>query len=243
MSLSVQLTTALSAVWVQIQLYHKDVPDVLLLPVPNMHPHRNVLGHFAALRWRPNTAQDAATSIHEVVVIAEHMNRSAEEIVTTLLHEAAHAMNFVRKLKDCSKSQYHNMHFMAAAEELGMHVEQMAHYGFAKTTMQAETVVRYAKGIEALSQVLVHRYTPPPVRRPASVGALGPAALGTLSVDAVDVQAQEADQGSRYKKASCQCDPPFLIRVARRTLAATTIRCDVCKAAFARTPEQEQDEE
>ncbi len=218
---AVELTAALSAVWKEVQQHHPDVPHVVLLAAPNPHSNRNVLGHFAALRWSASTGNGGV--LHEVVVVAEHLNRSAEDIVTTLLHEAAHALNFTRGIHDCSRSQYHNRKFEAAAKELGLDVTQVAHYGFALTKMQPETAQRYNAETEALRQVLMHR-------RP-TVSASKPTAAGVGdSDDSKPDDAEPPEAGGRYKKASCAC--PFNIRVARATLAATTITCATCGGSF-----------
>ncbi len=219
---AVELTIALSAVWKAVQENHPEVPHVVLLAAPNPHTNTNVLGHFAALRWTGRKGDGG--NLHEVVVVAEHLNRSAEDIVATLLHEAAHALNFARGVYDCSRSQYHNRKFEAAAKELGLDVTQVAHYGFALTAMPAETAQRYNAETEALRRVLMHR-------RPM-VSASKPA--GTDSGEGDDAETPDdgepSKKGGRYKKASCMC--PYNIRVARATLASTTIQCTTCGEPF-----------
>src|SRR5689334_6507282 len=73
------------------------------------------------------------------------------------LVEAAHAMNHERKIHDCSASQYHNARFKAAAEELGLRVERVPHYGYALTILPHETAAHYADEIEGLRRVVIHR--------------------------------------------------------------------------------------
>lgn len=215
---AVELTTALAKVWDAIRCQHPEVPSVVLLAAPNPHGHRGVLGHFAALRWQALSGA-AGKHLHEVVVVAEHLNRSAEDVVGTLLHEAAHALNFERGVKDCSRSQYHNQHFKAAAEEIGLSVDQVPHYGFARTAMLPVTAMRYASETAGLSVVLMHRreFALPSAPPGGGAGA-------TPGSDA------PAEKGGRYKKASCAC--PFNIRVARATMEATVIRCESCGEPF-----------
>ncbi len=219
---AVALTLALAHVWATIRIFHPGVPDVVLLPVPNPHGQRNVLGHFAALRWQPRLNPENAR-IHEVVVVAEHLNRSADDVVLTLLHEAAHALNFERGIRDCSRSQYHNQRFKAAAEEVGLDVTQVPHYGFAFTTMPAETKSRYMAEITGLSAVLIHRQS----ERSAMAGATG---SDKQDGDADDLDNDNKDTGGRYKKACCSC--PLNIRVSRKVMATTVIRCETCGEAF-----------
>src|SRR5262249_25483024 len=42
----------------------------------------------------------------------------------------------------------------------------------------------------------------------------------------------EPKKESRLRKATCACEPPFIIRVARKTLTDTSIRCESCGEAF-----------
>ena len=167
------------------------------------------------VRWSPR--EENGTRFHEVVVVAEHLDRSAEAIVETLLHEAAHALNFARGSHDCSASQYHNAHFKAAAEELGLVVTQVQHYGFAKTSMPVETVKVYEEEVRRLEEVLVHRRKPPAAR-----------VLPTRTPGNGDTT-KEGSQG-RSRKATCACR--FIIRVSRKTMQDTVIRCSRCGEPF-----------
>ena len=89
--------------------------------------------------------------------ISKFIALTVEEIVETLLHEAAHAMNFEMGIRDCSASQYHNQRFRDAALRLGLEVTQVRHYGYALTMMPPETAAIYKEEIKSLTEVLVHR--------------------------------------------------------------------------------------
>jgi len=213
--LSIHLIEALSAVWSRIRSLHPLVPGVILLAAPASRDNLRVLGHFAALRWQAKERE--GYRYHEVVVVAEHLNRPAEDVAETLLHEAAHAMNFEQGLHDCSASQYHNRLFMRAAEALGLDVAQMPHYGFAYTKLPAHTAALYGNEIAFLRDVLIHRrsLTTSPGPGPPRGGAEG----------------EDDDKPcARNRKAVCRC--PYIIRVSRKTLEETTIRCDGCGEAF-----------
>jgi len=213
---SVQLIRALQNVWNAIRVRHPDVPGVVLLPAPALR--RGVLGHFAPLRWVVREAK--GTLLHEVVVVAEHMDRSAADIVETLLHEAAHAMNFARGINDCSRSQYHNKRFKAAADEVGLEVEQVRHYGFALTSMPELTKQAYQRVTDELQAVLIHRREFRP-HKPTAGNDNGRATTTTAGGTATP---------SRSRKATCRCG--FIIRVSRKTIEDTTIRCDRCGGPF-----------
>lgn len=210
---SVALIQALAALWTKIRTLHAGVPGVVLIPAPAHRDQKNVLGHFAPVRWRRRDDEH----LHEVVVVAEHLNRPAEDVLETLIHEAAHALNFERGIRDCSRSQYHNRSFKSAAEELDLIVEQVPHYGFAKTSLGPATADRYAAEVEQLRTVLIHRRGI--TLRPTPPG-------GTPPAD------DDGDTSSRSRKAVCACEPPFIIRVAKKTIEATTILCSTCGQAF-----------
>lgn len=211
---SVALIQALAAIWAKIRELHPGVPGVVLIPAPAHRDQKNVLGHFAPVRWRRREDEH----LHEVVVVAEHLNRPAQDVLETLIHEAAHALNFERGIKDCSRSQYHNRSFKAAAEELGLTVEQVPQYGFAYTRLGPSTGERYGPEAERLRTVLIHR-------RGATLRAAPPG--GTPPPDE-----GEDTTSSRSRKAVCACDPPFIIRVAKKTIEATRIICETCGQAF-----------
>lgn len=212
---SVRLIEALARVWTRIRLLHPEVPAVVLLTAPAARDQMNVLGHFAALRWTGKRKENH--HLHEVVVVAEHLDRPAEEIIETLIHEAAHALNFERGIYDCSRSQYHNQRFKAAAEELGLEVAQVRHYGFAHTSLPKTTAEKYTAELHQLIAVLIHRRRPPPIGE----GTMPPSG-GT---DEDDDQPR-----SRSRKATCACG--YIIRVAKQTLQDTTIRCESCGEPF-----------
>lgn len=213
---SLRLIEALTRLWDVIRERHPEVPAVVLLPAPSPVKRMNVLGHFAPLRWKGRRQND---DLHEVLVVAEHLGRGAEDVAETLLHEAAHAMNFMRGIKDCSRSQYHNRSFKEAAEALGLTVTQVPHYGYADTTLPAETAALYQTEISGLREVLIHR------RRPLLGPTSGPKGDGSTT----DSNGEEGPR-SRHLKATCAC--PYVIRVSRKTLSSTSIRCESCGELF-----------
>ncbi len=80
------------------------------------------------------TNLDKKDARHEINLVAEHLNRSLEEIVGTVIHEMVHYQNLIDKVKDCSGNQYHNKKFKAAAEEVYLKVEK-GKRGFAYTSL------------------------------------------------------------------------------------------------------------
>ena len=159
---SLRLIAALCDLWNAIRARHSEVPAVVLLPAPSLAKKMNVLGHFAPLRWKGRRSPD--DQLHEVLVVAEHLDRCAEDVLETLLHEAAHAVNHERGVRDCSRSQYHNRSFRTTAESLGLTVEQVPHYGHAHTKLPAAVAHLYEPGLVVLRGVLISRRRPTAVR-------------------------------------------------------------------------------
>ena len=200
---SVRLIATVDAVWSAIRAAHPDVPAVLLMTAPSCGDRR-AIGHFWPMKWQHRTEGD----LHEVILFAEYLNRTPAEVFGTLLHEAVHACNFVRKVKDCSASQYHNAEFRKTAHELGLKVKQMAPYGWARTELTEETEKRWAEQIEQLGKgIQVFRRT----SQGKSVGVQTPK--------------------TRNLRASCACG--FLIRVSKATIERTEIKCGSCGSPFA----------
>lgn len=217
--LSVKLISALANAWNAIRGRHPDVPGVVILAAPAQRGRINVLGHFAPLRW--SARKETENFAHEVVVVAEHLNRSAEDVFETILHESAHALNCNRGIKDCTASQYHNGKFRDAAHELGLVATKIQHYGWASTRLPAETAEIYKEEIEELERALLHRRS-----RTRSNGASTPQGGDN------DKNTGSTDEGTqgRNRKAVCACE--FIIRVSRQTLRDTIIVCKSCEEPF-----------
>lgn len=72
----------------------------------------------------------------EINICAEYLNRSIEEICSTIFHEMVHLKNVVNGIKDCN-GKYHGAKFKVAAEEIGLSVEKTT-YGYSKTILNDE---------------------------------------------------------------------------------------------------------
>lgn len=222
---SVHLISALADCWSAIRTRHPGVPGVVILPAPAQRGRLNVLGHFAPVRWKTRRASDDL--LHEVVVVAEHLDRTADDIFETLVHEAAHALNFARGIHDCSPtSQYHNSRFKETAEELGLEVAKVPNYGWAYTALAEGTKAYYSDVIAALDLTLVHRRKPTLV---VVVPTTPP--VGGETPTRSEGEGDDARTG-RSRKATCVCAPPYIIRVSKKVMDATVIRCDTCGGPF-----------
>jgi hypothetical protein len=167
-----------------------------------------ILGHFAADRWQ-RAGAPPGSYVHEVLIGGEGLQRSAADVLATLLHESAHAIARVREIADTSRQgRYHNARFKALAEELGLTVERDPTIGWSLTTLPQPTAERYATTIRALQRAItLHRRN-----EPSATGDAG---------------------GTNLAPADCGC--PRRIRVAPGTLAAGPIVCAICSQPFALT--------
>ena len=75
----------------------------------------------------------------EINLCAEYLNRPAELVITTLMHEMVHLFNIQRGVQDTSRAgTYHNQRFKEVAEARGLCVDKSKQYGFCITTPSAE---------------------------------------------------------------------------------------------------------
>ena len=99
---------------------------------------RKAYGWFTVLKvW-----QDAEeVRYHEINICPEYLNRPIDEICGTLLHEMVHLKCSQDGIQDCSRSgQYHNKTFKLYAEKHGLNVLKTEKYGWADTSLKAETL-------------------------------------------------------------------------------------------------------
>lgn len=91
---------------------------------------------------------------HEINICPEHLNRPAEEICETLLHEMVHLFNAMNGKQDCSSNgQYHNRQFKTSAKAHGLIAEKVRNYGYAKTSLKPETA-EFIKSLDLTAFIL-----------------------------------------------------------------------------------------
>ena len=117
---------------------------------------------------------------------------------------------------------YHNQKFKEAAEEIGLEVEQVRHYGFALTSLIDDTKRAYQRVTDELETVLIHRRELVP-RKPTADNDNNGSTTTTTNTDGTTTE-------SRSRKATCRCG--FIIRVSRKTIEGTVIRCERCGGPF-----------
>ena len=203
-NIAAELITAFQLAWQAIQQQHPDVPTVVITfgsGTLGVKPGRERLGHFAAGRWQHKGSE----ILPELFVTGEGLRRGATSVLGTLLHEAAHGIANIRNISDTSRQgRYHNRHYKALAEELGLVVEQDTSIGWSATQVPDATANRYTAEITAIDAALV------------AYRRAEPRTSSTKNTNLI--------------AATCIC--ARRIRVAPRTLAQAPIICGVCRTGF-----------
>ena len=240
---SSQLVAALERAWAAIQRRHPDVPPVVVtLGAGSLGQPAGqlTLGHFAARRWATRdvdaTAADPAglsAGIAELFVGGEGLIQGAESVLETLLHEAAHGVADVRKIKDTSRQgRYHNARYKVLGEEMGLTISQHPQIGWSLTELAPGTAEEYVDELEDLAAALVaYRYAEGQVPiAPGDPGADGEGgAAGGGEAGAVG--------GGRRPKNGlvlvCGCAKPRKIRASAAVVDLGPILCGLCRQEFA----------
>jgi hypothetical protein len=186
---------------------------------------RRAYGWFIEDIWRFGDRR-----VHELFLNA-HRHASdgraespAEEVLTTLLHEACHAWAQANSLKDTSRGgQYHNRRFAEIALAIGLAVEPDPRIGHRTPGLAPWAQAEYADLLRELGHGLVLSWEPERRKRPTS----GP-------------QPDDGSNPARYVFASCRCrnarGRTVTIRVASGSWRPDVIRCSICEAAFVESP-------
>lgn len=148
-----QTLTVLEAVWAAIGKRHPELPEVAFT-IGGSESNR---GHFHAETWADSMDQ-ATYSRHEVFLNGERLKDGPRAVLGTLLHEAAHALAYVRKVKDTSRGgRYHNAQFKALATEVGLEVTQVGKIGWSGTELTDATAQVYRATLDKIGTIGVHR--------------------------------------------------------------------------------------
>jgi hypothetical protein len=195
------LVAALERAWATIRTHHPDVPAAVVIVASGGDAKRLALGHFAPGRWQVN-----GTGHHEVLIGAEGLARGPQDVLTTLLHEAAHGLANARGIQDTSRQgRYHNHRYAQLAAELGLDVARDPRIGWSLTTLPQPTAQRYAAVLDELRAALVlWRY------------------LDTLAGRTV----------TSRNLLACLCPCQRRLRIARATLAEAPVVCGACQGEF-----------
>jgi hypothetical protein len=157
-------------------------------------------GHFT--HYTPWT--NGEETFHEIAFNLEHFN-TAEELLSTLIHEVAHSLNFSNGIKDTSANQYHNAKFKTQAEALGLQTIEIKGKGYASTVLTEFGAKRWAKALKILSNAL------------------------ELTATSTEAGAKPKGRNTNLIKATCDCEN--VIRLSR-TVLESGVTCNTCEEIF-----------
>lgn len=218
--LASDLVVACEEAWRTIQSHHPELPKVVMLLGTGVERGRLVkLGHWWGGRWLADGGVRG-----EVLLAGEALHLKPDAVFEVLLHEAAHGLNAARGIKDTSRGgRYHNAKFKSTAGEVGLTVEQMDPYGFAKTALRPETAGRYSDEIARLASTMrIARRIPSSALAEDQIGGEAESDQGTVS--------EEGGQREKVKPAECGCGRRM--RMAPSVFAQGPVTCGNCGGDF-----------
>jgi len=197
-----RILKALEDLWMEIRRWHPEIPMAVIVIASGTDGKHPRFGHHAPGRWNVAGQQRA-----EVMISGEGLRRSPAEVLSTLLHEAAHALADARGIKDTSRQgRYHNNHFKTLADELGLRTEHDDRHGWAATTITSQAQRAYARPLTDLAAAMTMWRHEEHTTRP-----------GTR-------------RNTNLLAAICPCGRS--IRAAASTLADAPIICTACGEPF-----------
>jgi len=215
-----ELVAACEHAWRSIQRHHPGLPDVVVVLGTGVERGRLVkLGHWWGGRWIADGQVRG-----EVLLAGEALHLQPTDVFEVLLHEAGHGLNAARGIKDASRGgRYHNAHFKATAEELGLVVASMAPYGWARTSVGAEASSRYDGQIKQLGDAMRI------ARRLSANVRLGEAKEGEQDHNDAGRETTAREQ-PKQGPATCGCGRKM--RMAPSVLAQGPVLCGLCGQEF-----------
>ncbi len=218
--LASDLVVACETVWRRIQHHHSELPPAVMLLGTGVERGRLVkLGHWWGGRWLADGDVRG-----EVLLAGEALHLAPEDVFEVLLHEAAHGINASRGIKDTSRGgRYHNARFKKTAVEVGLDVQQVDPYGFAKTSVPPHMAKRYATEIDHLASVMrIAR------RIPHTAIANGK----TSEERGGETSGAEDNESQRQKVKAAECGCGRRMRMAPSVLAQGPVTCGNCGSDF-----------
>ncbi|WP_328742918.1 hypothetical protein OG436_29445 [Streptomyces caniferus] len=195
------LTAALEDVW---DVIRQDHPDLLPATIA-VGAGRRSTSHGPE-RW-----SEADGRLVGCVVPLVTLEAGADATLEFLLHDAAHAQNWVQGIKDTTtRGRYHTRAFVDAAQAVGLQLEATEYReqtGWTDFSVPPETAARYAALMPALTEAI------------------------EMALPALTVPTARAKRTERVG-VKCKCDPPRTVQVGKTILAQGPILCGVCGSVF-----------
>jgi curved DNA-binding protein CbpA len=193
----------LETIWRNIRARHSEIPAVVIIIASGTDSKQRRWGHYQTDSWITGT-----TARPEIMISGEGLSRDARSVLGTLLHEAAHALAAARGIKDTSRQgRYHNKHYKALAEELGITVDFDKTIGWSITAVPDHTAAAYEHQLAALTD-----------------------AMTLWRLDEPFTTTTTTRRSSNLLAAACPCGRR--IRAAASTIAEAPINCGFCGGCF-----------
>jgi len=142
-------TEALSTITKAVEMAHDIIKEETGAPKATILITRNLKGRKG--HFTPSTPWKAGEeSFNEIAFNLEYFN-TPEELLTTLLHEVAHSLNWKNGITDCSANQYHNAKFKTQAEALGLKTDKDKKGSVITTGLTELGLKRWAKALKILA--------------------------------------------------------------------------------------------
>lgn len=233
------LQQTLEEAWEEIRERHPDVPHaVITIGTGTTGRKLTKLGHWACFRWRVAGGKN----VGEVLIAGELLSDGAEAVLHVLVHEAAHAVATVRKIKDTSRDgRYHNERYADLARELGLDCKKdmRAIYGWSDTSLRTETRESYSAEITMISLALGGWR-----HRPAEAVKAAIEEGEDLADSSAAGKRREGEKKKRERSLLvCRCTEPRKIRMSASVAKLGPVTCGVCKEAFSSPVDEQHDHE
>lgn len=206
------IITALETAWKKIQTINPDTRDCIITIHITPADKRGYMtrGYFWCDSFISSNDESKADEIYINTAI---LNEGSRSILRTLLHEAAHSINFKRGIKDVTRqNRYHNGAFKKTAEEVGLITDNDKSLGIVTPDITEETVKKYSSILKLLESA--------------------------LSVYQNSTTTIKPKQPSRSLKAVCKCGR--IIRITKSVYKQGSIKCGVCKSNFILEEDEEE---
>ena len=109
----------------------EEAPVIIIAP----RGRKKINGWFWANRWKEKDTTKEVPERPEILIAAEQLNRSVDDVLETLLHEMVHYKNHIDGVKDVTGAQWHNKKFKEMAEQFGLVVSKFPGRGYALTEL------------------------------------------------------------------------------------------------------------
>ncbi len=205
-------TDVLEETWTCLRKIDGRIPPAVLILLSASE--RGRLGHFLASSWRRPTKDLKAHDIALTPTLFSTKGKASHaEVLSTLVHEAAHAILY-ESIGDggVTRGYYHRKEFRDTAIELGLDCSfHNTRYGWTITSWPSEGV--------------------PDQYRPAMT-ILKSLPLGAATSLKSGKARKRSTPKSGLLKLVCSCNPPRNLRACKSVTADGGITCSFCRADF-----------